>query len=422
MSQIPMKYTTQQQSRFAHECAIGDVFGRAPIYDLIFSCVSPRTLVRTGRSCRAAYHASKDFSHRAYNIHRHLSHFLSKPLAFRNLQARTGTLIAGSNALQFLDRTFYPEADMDIYVHPGHVREVLDYLVEREGYKFKPDKTQPEDYREIVSDEWDGTRIRALAPDDDEFLQYYQIKGVQNVLSVEKRGLRGTLKIQLIACETSPFETIVNFHSTCVMNFIAFDAAYSLYPVATFEDKDTLSIWRARPLHDLTVVIKYGERGFRWLPTLPSTSTQTSPFHPFTDRTVGDQYTWRMSLDTEGVDLHPQMNSSSSLIQCDPVIYNGWSLEHIHDGMGTIYKTIKSTVFRYSYTTTNRKLHFKLCLFAFEQGFLSRILLQNNLLEKENWPWFDAELATFWENFEHDFVSLIPRDSTQYLIQGFCAQ
>ncbi|KAG0698143.1 hypothetical protein DFH29DRAFT_113876 [Suillus ampliporus] len=398
MSQIPMKHTSQRQPRLAYECAIGEVFCRAPIYELIFSCVSPRTLVRTGRSCRAAYAASKDFSHRAYNINRHLSHFLSEPLDFRSLQARTGTLIAGSNALQFLDRTFYPEADMDIYVHPGHVREVLDYLVEREGYKFKPDSTQPADYREIVSDEWDGTVIRGESLDDDELLLYYQIKGVECVLSVEKLGPEGTLKIQLIACETSPFETIVNFHSTCVMNFIAFDAAYSLYPVATFEDRDTLSVWRARPLHDLTVVIKYGERGFAWHSTLPAgISPQTSPFHPFTDRTVGDQYTWRLPLDTAGVDLRLQMNSSSSPFQCDPVIYNGWSLEQVRDGVGTVYRTIQSTVFRYNYTTTNYKLNFRLWLFAAEQGLLSRILLRNNLLEKKSWPWFDAELAIFWE-------------------------
>lgn len=410
MSQIPTQHTSQP--RLAYECAVGELFGRAPIYDAIFSCVSPRTLVRTGHSCRAAYAASKDFSYRAYNIHRHLSRFLSEPLDFRSLQARTGTLIAGSNALQFLDRTFYPESDMDLYVHPGHVREVLDYLVEREGYKFKPDSTQPDDYREIVSDEWDGTKFRDESLDLDELLLYYQIKGVESVLSIEKDSPDGLLKIQLIACGNSPFDAIINFHSTCVMNFIAFDAAYSLYPMGTFEKRETLSVWRARPLHDLTVEIKYGERGFAWLSTLSvGTSPQKPPFYAFTDRTVGDRYTWKLPLDTRGVTLRSQMNPSSSVFQCDPVIYNGWALERVQHGVGTVYKTIKSSVFRYNYSTTNYKLNFKLWLFAIEQGFLSRTLLENNLLEKENWPWFDAELAGFWETFKHDFLSFIRRDS-----------
>ncbi|KAG1862865.1 hypothetical protein C8R48DRAFT_708701 [Suillus tomentosus] len=413
MSQITVKPTNQRQPRLAHECAVGELFGRAPIYDAIFSCISPHTLVRIGRCCRAAYVASKDFSHRAYNIHRHLSRYLSEPLNFRSLQARTGTLIAGSNALQFLDRTFYPKSDMDLYVHPGHVREVLDYLVEREGYRFKPDSTQPQDYREIVSDEWDGTRIRDESLEDDELLLYYQIRGVESVLTIEKRGPDGLLKIQIIACETSPFDAIINFHSTCVMNFITFDAAYSLYPVATFEKRETLSVWRARPLHDLTVVIKYGERGFAWISTLPAgTSPRNSVFYPFTDRTVGDRYTWKLPLDTRGVALRPQMNPSSPIFQCDPVIYNGWALERVQHGMGTVYKAIKSSVFRYNYTTTNYKLNFKLWLFAIEQGFLSRILLQNNLLDKESWPWFDTEIASSWETFKDDFLSFIRRDST----------
>jgi hypothetical protein len=264
-----------------------------------------------------------------------------------------------------------------------------------------------------VSDEWDGTQIRDEALDDDELLLYYQIRGVESVLSMEKRGPDGLLKIQLIACKTSPFDAIINFHSTCVMNFIAFDAAYSLYPVGTFEKRETLPVWRARPLHDLTVVIKYGERGFAWVSTLPSgTSPQNPPFYPFTDRTVGDRYTWKLPLDTRGVALRSQMNPSSSVFQCDPVIYNGWALERVQHGMGTVYKTIRSSVFRYNYTTTNYKLNFKLWLFAIEQGFLSRILLENHLLEKESWPWFDAELASSWEAFKHDFLSFIRRDST----------
>ena len=215
MSQTPNRHTTQRNLRFADECAIGEVFGRAPIYDLIFSFISPRTLVRTGRSCRAAYVASKDFSHRAFNIHRHLSRFLTEPLAFRSLQARTGTLIAGSNVLQFLDRTYYPEADMDLYVHPGHVREVLVYLVEREGYTFKPNSTQHPDYRKIASDEWDGTEVRGEPLREEEELSlYYQFKGVESVFTLEKHGLGGPLKVQLIECEMSPFDTIVNFHSS----------------------------------------------------------------------------------------------------------------------------------------------------------------------------------------------------------------
>ncbi|KAG1899749.1 uncharacterized protein F5891DRAFT_1128900 [Suillus fuscotomentosus] len=345
------------QPQFADECVIVEVFCRAPVYDNIFSYISPRELVRLGHSCHAAYAASKDYSRRAFNINRHLSGFISQPLLFRSLQARTGTLIAGSNALQFLDRTVYDEADMDMYVHPGHAREVMDYIVEKEGYEFKPHSRQPQDYRKIVSDKWDNTRIR----------QDYQIKGVKSVLSLEKHGSDGGhQKIQVIECTMSPFDTIINFHSTCVMNFIAFDAAYSLYPIATFEDRSTLQVWRARPLHDVSVAIKYGQRGFQWLSALPLGDTSLSAsFYPHVTRTVGDRYTWKMSLDIQGIDLRPQMSSSSTLFQFDPVICNSWSLLERDEEMATVYEPIQSAIFRYNYTTTNALLHLDLCWVQF---------------------------------------------------------
>lgn len=172
------------------------------------------------------------------------------------------------------------------------------------------------------------------------------------------------------------------------MNFIAFDAVYSLYPVATFEHRDTLQVWRARPLQDLTVKLKYTDRGFSWRCTLAiGTPLHVSPFYPSTGRTVGDQYTWKLTLDTQGVDLRPQMNSSS-LFQCDPVIFNGWSMEREDEGMLTVYKPIRSSVFRYNYTTANCKLYMRLWHLMLEQGLLSRLLLRMGLLEKDKWPWY----------------------------------
>ncbi|KAG2084696.1 uncharacterized protein F5147DRAFT_659750 [Suillus discolor] len=83
---------------------------------------------------------------------------MSEPLTGHKPQPADECMI-GSNALQFLDRTFYDEADMDLYIHSGHAREVMDYVVEREGYEFKPHSKQPRDYRKLVSDKWDNSRL-----------------------------------------------------------------------------------------------------------------------------------------------------------------------------------------------------------------------------------------------------------------------
>jgi hypothetical protein len=174
------------------------------------------------------------------------------------------------------------------------------------------------------------------------------------------------------------------------MNFITFDAAYSLYPVATFEERNTLQVWRERPFHDLTVVNKYSERGFTWFSTLTaSTFSQVSSFHASEDRTVGDRYTWKVALNIQGVDLRPPMNSSSSIFQCDPVIYNGWSLLERDEGIITVYNPIESTLFRYNYSTANAILQFELCRFMLRPCLRGRMLPpSNDPLEKERRPWF----------------------------------
>lgn len=58
------------------------------------------------------------------------------------MQARLAILISGSNALQFLDSTFYPESDLDLYVWEDSVEEVGHWLMEHEGYSFAPSRDQ----------------------------------------------------------------------------------------------------------------------------------------------------------------------------------------------------------------------------------------------------------------------------------------
>lgn len=93
--------------------AFKDAFNRHPIYDKILSYLSPASLIRLGRASKLTLNAVQDFSYRAFDINCSPSRFISDPIAFRILQARTGTVVSGSFALQFFDRTFYPESDLD---------------------------------------------------------------------------------------------------------------------------------------------------------------------------------------------------------------------------------------------------------------------------------------------------------------------
>jgi hypothetical protein len=198
------------------------LFRRPPIFDGIFSRTSPASCIRFGRTCRVARDAVSNFYSRAFSINRHLLRFFTSPLDFRSLQARTGTLISGSNALQFFDRTFYPGSDLDLYTHPGHSREVGLWLIQKEGYKFNPSASQGTvSFDSLVKDDWDGLAKRYDPQIDGEMMQgqIYRISGISAVYTfVKSRSEPGDataapLKVQIIEAKTNPLQCVLGFHS-----------------------------------------------------------------------------------------------------------------------------------------------------------------------------------------------------------------
>ena len=181
------------------------------LYDLILGPVDPCTLVRLSHTCRDAHSAVHSHIARTFNINRHLSRYFQDPLAFRALQARTGTLISGSNALQFLDRTFYPEADLDLYCFYDAREDLGSWLIEQ-GYRFTPNSRQDPSFLVAVDQaRVPGTEV-AASP-------YSRMKAVSAVYTFVKRvnnleGPSTRLKVQIIVAYNSPMEAIFHFHSS----------------------------------------------------------------------------------------------------------------------------------------------------------------------------------------------------------------
>ena len=188
------------------------LFARAPIYDNVFACLSPVSLVRLALTCRAAYLAVANFRSRAFNINRHFSWYFTDPIAFRSLQARTNTLVSGSNALQFFDRSFYPEADLDLYTHPGHSLEVAQFLVEAQGYEYAPRETQQQDWKVATKGHWDGTERRVVPPGGEQHA--YPLTEIHAVWTFKKTRNQQELTVQIIEASSSPLECILGFHSS----------------------------------------------------------------------------------------------------------------------------------------------------------------------------------------------------------------
>jgi hypothetical protein len=189
------------------------LFARAPVYDILFACLSPRSLVQLALTCRAAYFAVAGFKARAFNVNRHFSRYFTDPIAFRSLQARTNTLVSGSNALQFFDKTFYPEADLDLYTHPGHSFEIAQFLVEAQGYHYAPREGQEQDWKVATKGHWDGTERRVVPVPTLEHA--YPMSEINAVWTFEKTGdKQERLTAQIVEASSSLLECILGFHSS----------------------------------------------------------------------------------------------------------------------------------------------------------------------------------------------------------------
>lgn len=220
LSMIGLQSTRSTEHLFMDKIITNDL-----IYDLIFLYASPASILRLSRTCQPCFAAVQSYIPRAYNINRHLSRFFQDPLAFRSLQARTGTVVSGSNALQFFDRSFYPESDLDIYIPPRYKVEVGEWLLSV-GYKFVPNTQQKPTFEEAVNDQ---------DTDDDGYEEGsgpYSMKGVSRVFTFTKPSHvdpSQELKVQAIVASLTPMEIILLFHS-------------STYPSQTSNDNTYLSL------------------------------------------------------------------------------------------------------------------------------------------------------------------------------------
>jgi hypothetical protein len=180
--------------------AFVEITVRPPAYEGVLSCLSAGTLYRLQRTCRSARTAVVDYCRRVFNVDKHLKRFFDDPHGFRQLQASTGTLISGSNALQFLHRSFYPGSDLDIYTHPIHAHRVCSWLVATEGYHFVGKSVLYRDFE---------TETNETPPDT------YRFGSIHNVYFFTKPRNDGFMSsLQVIQASRNPLECILSFHSS----------------------------------------------------------------------------------------------------------------------------------------------------------------------------------------------------------------
>ncbi|PCH40738.1 hypothetical protein WOLCODRAFT_143200 [Wolfiporia cocos MD-104 SS10] len=158
--------------------------------------------------------------------------YFEDPRAFRSLQARTGTLIAGSTALSFFTRrSFGTESDLDIYVYMPHCGEVGNWLLEA-GYVFQHRRNEPT-FEQMIADPASMVRRE---------VDNYTIPGVARVLTFIRSVSDSDTQrqVHVVVALDNPLSVILGSHSTCVMNVIDYEKAYCLFARATIIERSTI--------------------------------------------------------------------------------------------------------------------------------------------------------------------------------------
>jgi hypothetical protein len=220
---VPNHKLRVQPLASASPCLLSTFRSLPPVYDIIFDHLSALNLIRVSLTCKDGLLATNDYKQRTFSINQLLSRFFNDPLAFRSLQARTGTLISGSQALQFFSRRYWSESDLDIYAWPEFTVEIGMWLL-KEGYQLLPNHpytapppvTEDEEIggqqeEDIVIDQ---THIQREIDSQRRRPPRYAIPGLQVVLAFEKQLGVETLRIQVIGAMSTPIEIILKFHSS----------------------------------------------------------------------------------------------------------------------------------------------------------------------------------------------------------------
>ncbi|KAI0684234.1 hypothetical protein C8T65DRAFT_593923 [Cerioporus squamosus] len=330
------------------------------------------------------------------NINRRLAHFFTDPLAFRSLQARTGTVISGSFALSFFERSeLPPSGGLDIVLHMRHRREVGRWLLQA-GYHFVPDSHQHPDFEVTVFNPI------SLAPGG-----LVALDGIASVLTFEKVSSRPPVKttVKLIVAESAPMEVILSSHSTCVMNVISYEAAYCLFPYATLEKRITLlssstkGVYRKRGEE----LLKYASRGFDIILAAPANSAgfdaPRSAFAPGW-RWLDDNLSWVVRLDTFGVALPRNLNRHSEPVLHDPVAISNWYMRY-NRGKGAVmqFGIVKSDLLGYRYLIGDQDL-----IAHLSRYLASKLQAEQERLggKAEEWALYDRDLRVVCMQFVRD--------------------
>lgn len=161
---------------------------------------------------RNTYYVVQAYRSQVWDLDHYFSRWFSNPITFRHLLKTCNGVVSGSQALQFFDRTQYPESDMDIFLPLDGVKELGFWLQHDMGYRYSESKFRYSYFENTINtieDSHDGI----IQPD-------HGTPGILSVIELIRHDRQSSgsyipRRIQLVVLNTNPTSFIVfKFHSS----------------------------------------------------------------------------------------------------------------------------------------------------------------------------------------------------------------
>ena len=180
------------------------IFTDSSISFIVFDFCSAMTLVRLLKTSHHTRSTVNAYITMVYTVDRIVRRYFEDPLSFRSVQNRTATVISGSAALQFFDRSCYPESDLNLHV-PLLGVDVLFNFILLNGYIFIPHIGQDLDLGRALTESalplWRENGATTT-------------RGIAGVFSFTKISDGSELRIEVIVAFHASLDIILHYHSS----------------------------------------------------------------------------------------------------------------------------------------------------------------------------------------------------------------
>lgn len=180
------------------------IFTDPTISVIVFDLSSAMVLVRLLKTSHHIRSMVKAYIAKAFTVDRVVCRYFDDTSLFRSVQNHTATIISGSAALQFFDRSFYPGSDLNLHVPMSGVDVLFTFLLGN-GYAFVPHIGQDFDLGRALAESalplWRENGVTTM-------------RGIAGVFVFTKIPGGRELKIEVVVAFHASLDTILHYHSS----------------------------------------------------------------------------------------------------------------------------------------------------------------------------------------------------------------